>query len=54
MPSRRAFTKPDPTLTDELRTARLRFRKFEETIDVTYPSDEMLEEMGRFLTSLDG
>lgn len=53
-PSRRAMAKPDPTQTEELKTARLIFGSFRDTIDVTRPSDEMLAGITRYLESLEG
>jgi hypothetical protein len=53
-PSKRAMAKPDPTLTDELQIARLKFGQFGGLVDVTRPSAEMLDEIGRFLESLEG
>jgi hypothetical protein len=53
-PSRRALAKPDPTLTEALKTARLMFGGFRETIDVSRPSDEMLAGIVQYLENLEG
>jgi hypothetical protein len=53
-PSRRAMAKPDPTLSEGLKTARLKFGNFRGTIDVSRPSDEMLADIARYLRSLEG
>jgi hypothetical protein len=53
-PSKRAMAKPDPTLTDELQIARLKFGQFDGLVDVTRPSAEMLDEIDRYLESLEG
>jgi hypothetical protein len=53
-PSRWASAKPDPTRTEVLKNARITFGRFEGTIDVTRPSDEMLAGITRYLESLEG
>jgi hypothetical protein len=53
-PSKRALAKPDPTLSEELKVARLRFGQFSGVVDVTHPSAEMLEGITRFLENLEG
>jgi hypothetical protein len=53
-PSRRAFATPDPTASEELKTARLKFGQFSGLVDVTRPSDEMLLGIAHFLETLEG
>ena len=53
-PSRWASAKPNPAQTEELKNTRLMFGRFEGTIDVTRPSDEMLAGITRYLESLEG
>ena len=53
-PSRRALATPDPTISDELKIARLKFGQFSGTVDVTHPSNEMLRGIAHFLETLEG
>jgi hypothetical protein len=53
-PSRRAFATPDPIASEELKTARLKFGQFSGLVDVTRPSDEMLQGIAHFLETLEG